>query len=225
ARLGPTRATQAGLLTPRQVRAALVLCISMCAPFGVYLARIGGLPVVAIGVLSILSGLAYTGGPFPLGYHGLGDLFVFVFFGLVAVAGTALVQAGVVPTLAWPVGSGIGALATSVLVVNNLRDCDTDVLAGKRTIAVRFGARAVRIEFALLLLVAFALLPVVARLLGSALPLVALVVLRISIRLIWRVFTHEGRALNEDLTDTARLLLVYGAALAVGISFANVRGA
>src|SRR5262249_47246218 len=154
-----------GLLTPRQVRAALLLCITSCAPFGIYLARIGGVPVIAIGVLSILSGLAYTGGPLPLGYHGLGDVFVFLFFRLVAVAGTALVQVGAVPTLAWPVGSGIGAFATSVLVVNNLRDRHTDVLAGKRTLAVRFGARVVRVEFALLLLVAFALLPVVARLL------------------------------------------------------------
>src|SRR6185436_6840868 len=103
---------------------------------------------VLVGVLSLLSGVAYTGGPYPLGYHGLGDVFVFVFFGLVAVCGTVFVQLGSIPQLAWAAAVPVGAIATAVLVVNNVRDRDTDVVAGKRTLAVRFGRNAGVLEYA-----------------------------------------------------------------------------
>src|SRR5580692_1531577 len=145
-RLGPTRAVQAGLLTARQVRAGMVVAFGLATLAGAYLVSAAGWPVVAIGVLSVASGIAYTGGPYPLGYHGLGDVFVMAFFGFVAVCGTVFVQAHEVPLLAWLAAVPVGAIATAVLVVNNLRDREQDARAGKRTLAVRFGRRAGVVE-------------------------------------------------------------------------------
>src|SRR5262249_41560510 len=139
ARLGPTRVTQAGLLTPRQVRAGMVVSFALAVAAGAYLTAVAGWVVVAIGLVSIASGVAYRGGPYPLGYNGLGDVFVFAFFGLVAVCGTALVELGNVPTVAVLASLPVGALSTCVLVVNNVRDFQTDVVSGKRTLVVRFG--------------------------------------------------------------------------------------
>ena len=147
-RLGPTRAVQAGLLTARQVRGGMLATILLAVLAGLYLARVGGWPIVVIGVLSVLSGLAYTGGPYPLGYHGLGDVFVFLFFGLVAVCATFYVQTGTVTVEALIAAVAIGALATNILVVNNYRDVETDRVAGKRTLVVRFGRQTARAQFA-----------------------------------------------------------------------------
>src|SRR5205807_8046366 len=122
---------------------------------GIYLAIVGGWPIVVTGLASIAAGWAYTGGPWPFGYHGLGDLFVFVFFGLVATAGTTYVQLHAVPKAAWIAAVPVGALATAILVVNNLRDIATDARAGKRTLAVRVGASATRAEYVFLLVLAF----------------------------------------------------------------------
>ncbi len=115
---------------------------------GLTLLRHGGWPLLVVGVVSIASGVAYTGGPFPLGYHGLGDVFVFIFFGLVAVAVTFFVQTGHVSVEAWMAGAAIGALATNILLVNNYRDAGTDAKAGKRTLVVRFGKSLARVQFA-----------------------------------------------------------------------------
>jgi len=155
-RLGPTRAAQAGLLTPRQLYAGMAVAFALATAAGGYLAWIAGWPVIAIGVASIISGIAYTGGPFPLGYNGLGDLFVMIFFGFVAVCGTAYVQVGAVPALAWWASVPIGALATGILVVNNVRDCVTDAAAGKRTLAVRLGRGGALVEYAALMIAAYA---------------------------------------------------------------------
>ena len=131
--------TQAGLVTPRQIRVATALAFGFAVACGVYLVTVGGWPILIVGVLSILSGLAYTGGPFPLGYHGLGELFVFVFFGLVAVAGTYYVQAlRLTPLVVW-LACPIGSLSTAILVANNLRDAETDRRAGKMTLVARYG--------------------------------------------------------------------------------------
>ncbi|MDH5591004.1 MAG: 1,4-dihydroxy-2-naphthoate octaprenyltransferase [Gemmatimonadota bacterium] len=138
-RVGPTRVTLA---------AALLV--------GVYLVQVGGWPIVIIGLASLACAVLYTGGPFPLAYHGLGDVFVFVFFGLVAVSGTYYVQGLAWPADAFLAGVGMGALNTAILVANNLRDIETDARAGKRTLAVRLGRRGSRIEYLLLLAVAFA---------------------------------------------------------------------
>jgi 1,4-dihydroxy-2-naphthoate octaprenyltransferase len=155
-RVGPLRVTQAGLIPPLTVRNATYLVLGLALLSGVYLVWVGGWPILAVGVASLVCAVAYTGGPFPLAYHGLGDLFVFVFFGLLAVGGTYWVQA---LDLSWDVllaGTGMGAFNTAILVVNNLRDLESDARAGKRTLAVRLGPRGTKAELLLLLLVAFA---------------------------------------------------------------------
>ncbi|MHB8417832.1 MAG: 1,4-dihydroxy-2-naphthoate polyprenyltransferase [Myxococcales bacterium] len=218
ARLGPVRAVQAGLLSAREVRIGMWLAFGLASAAGAALAWVAGWPVLAIGAASILSGIAYTGGPYPLGYHGLGDLFVLVFFGFVAVCGTAFVQVGDVPRLAVWAAVPVGALATAVLVVNNARDREQDAAAGKRTLAVRLGAAGARAEFALLL-VAAELLPVVlagVERLGGwlLLPLLTVPWAAFLIRRMWR---EQGRALNGLLARTAQLLLVHGCLLAAGL--------
>jgi 1,4-dihydroxy-2-naphthoate octaprenyltransferase len=217
-RLGPTRATQAGLLTPREVRIGMIASIALTIPIGLYLVSVAGWPILVIGVLSILSGVAYTAGPYPLGYHGLGDLFVFVFFGLVAVTGTALVTLGRVPDLAWYAAIPVGAIATAVLVVNNVRDRLTDVKAGKRTLAVRFGRRAGVVEYVALLAAAYAV-PVilVVALDRSPLVLLPLATLPIAARLARTLAVTEGRPLNACLAGTAKLLLLFGLLFAAGL--------
>lgn len=217
-RLGPTRATQAGWVTPQHMLAATALTFGLAVLVGVYLVWVGGWPIVVIGVLSIVCGLAYTGGPFPLGYNGLGDLFVFIFFGLVAVMGTYYVQAGVVSALAVWAAIPIGLLATAIIVVNNLRDVDTDRKAGKRTLAVRFGVDWVRAEYRLLLVTAY-MAPVAAWLSGQAPAgaLLAWLSLPLAVRLIRAVYTQTGKALNPVLGGTGQLELVYAGLYALGL--------
>jgi 1,4-dihydroxy-2-naphthoate polyprenyltransferase len=215
-RLGPRRVTQSGLVPPRTVRAAALGTFGLAALLGAYLAVVGGWPILVTGVLSILSGWLYTGGPWPLGYHGLGDVFVFVFFGLVATAGTAYVQMRAVPAEAWIAAVAVGALATAILVVNNLRDIATDAKAGKRTLAVRLGPAATRSEYVLLLAVAFAV-PWALVTLGRPWVLLPLAALPLAIPPLRLVLRGQGAELNAALGGTARLQLVYGALLALGL--------
>ena len=218
-RLGPTRAVQAGLLSPREVRGGMILAIALATLAGVYLTVVGGWPIIVIGVASVVSGVAYTGGPYPLGYHGLGDLFVMIFFGFVAVCGTVFVQTGAVPPLAWLASVPVGAIATAVLVVNNVRDRETDVLAHKRTLAVRFGRRVAVAEYIALLAIAYAA-PVVAVVALHRAPwaLLPLASAPLAVRLARTLATTEGRPLNACLASTAKLLLVHGALFAIGIA-------
>jgi 1,4-dihydroxy-2-naphthoate octaprenyltransferase len=219
-RVGPVRAVQAGLLSARAMRAGMVFAFAIAALFGVYLVAVGGWPIVAIGVASIASGIAYTGGPYPLGYNGLGDAFVFAFFGVAAVTGTTLVAGRAVPPLAWAASLPVGALATAVLVVNNVRDRETDVLAGKRTLVVRFGRRFGLAEYATLLAVAW-LAPVVMAGLGLASPwaLASLVTIPRGLRLFSELRRRtDGPSLNECLAGTAKLMLMHSALLALGIA-------
>ena len=218
-RLGPTRVVQSGLLSGAAVRAGTAAVFAAATAIGLYLAAVAGWPVVAIGLASIAAALAYTGGPYPLGYHGFGDLFVFVFFGPVAVCGSAFVQALRVPELAWWTALPVGALTTAILVVNNVRDIDTDAAAGKRTLAVRLGRGGSLAEYAALLAVAY-LVP--ALLVGSGrlgvwglLPLASLPLALSRAR---RVARDRGRALNASLAGTAQLLLVYCVLLAAGVA-------
>ena len=155
-RLGPTRVTTSGLLTPRQVAIGMWASFGLAALAGLYLIYLGGWPILLIGVLSILAAIAYTAGPLPLGYHGLGDLAVFIFFGLIAVAGTYFVQTRSLTWVTFVAALPMGALITGILVVNNIRDADTDRLAGKHTLAVLLGRRGARIEYLLLVLLAYA---------------------------------------------------------------------
>jgi 1,4-dihydroxy-2-naphthoate octaprenyltransferase len=217
-RLGPVRAVHAGLLGAAQVRRGMWVAFALATVCGGYLTAVAGLPVVAIGLASVASGIAYTGGPCPLGYHGLGDVFVMVFFGFVAVCGTTFVQVGSVPALALWASLPVGALATAVLVVNNLRDRETDARAGKRTLAVRLGRRGALLEYAALLVCAYlAPVAIVALGLAGAAALLPLASLPLGARLLSRVAVEEGRALNPRLGGTARLLLVHGALLSVGL--------
>jgi len=215
-RVGPPRVTQSGLVPPRTVRAAALYAFGAAFVIGIYLALVGGWPILLTGVASIAAGWAYTGGPWPFGYHGLGDLFVFVFFGLVATAGTTYVQMHAVPPSAWIAAVPVGALATAILSVNNLRDIATDARAGKRTLAVRLGASATRTEYVLLLVVSFAAPLVLATMARPwvLLPMAALPLAAIPLRLVFRA---RGAELNRALGATARLQLVYGLLLAAGL--------
>jgi 1,4-dihydroxy-2-naphthoate octaprenyltransferase len=141
ARVGPVRVVQAGLLSATAVWRATWGVMAMALAVGVYLVAVGGWPILVVGLLALFLAIGYTGGPFPLAYLGLGDVFAFLFFGPIAVAGTVWVQAGFLSVDALWAGVGVGALVTAILVVNNLRDRDTDLVAGKRTTAVRFGVR------------------------------------------------------------------------------------
>lgn len=223
-RLGPTRAVQAGLLTPQAMRRGMIVVFALATLVGVYLVSVAGWPIVAVGIASILAAIAYTGGPYPLGYHGLGDLFVLVFFGFVAVCGTVFVQGQSLPPLAWAAAVPVGALATNILVVNNLRDRETDVLAGKRTLAVRWGRRGALLEYGVLATVAY-LTPVVLWLSGWVGPTVLLpwVTAPLAVGLMRRVSADTGRALNASLVRTARLVFLFGTLFALGIA-ADVLG-
>jgi 1,4-dihydroxy-2-naphthoate octaprenyltransferase len=219
ARLGPTRVTQSGLISPREVGRALFVTFGAAVVVGLYLVAVGGVPILLVGLASIASGVLYTGGPFPLGYHGLGDLFAFVFFGVVAVAGTYYVQALAISRVALAASIPVGLLVTAILVVNNVRDVDTDRLAGKRTLAVRLGRRATRAEYALCLVVAYALTPL-PWLLGGARPLFFLPWLTapLAYRLYRVVATREdGPALNGALKGTGRLGLLFSVLFALSL--------
>jgi len=183
---------------------------------GLYLAAVGGWPIVAIGLAAVASGIAYTGGPWPLGYHGLGDVFVFVFFGVVAVVGTFYLQSGNVTGAALIASLPVAMLVTAILVVNNLRDIDTDRQAGKRTVAVRFGREATQLQYSILVLGAY--LVAAALWIGGAnsawamLPWLTLPLGTSLVREVWR--GEGGAALNRTLRRTAGLHLVFGILLA-----------
>ncbi len=217
-RLGPLRVVQAGLLSPRAVRAGMVVVFALAMLIGVYLIAAGGWVVLAIGIASVLAALAYTGGPYPLGYHGFGDLLVMLFFGFVAVAGTALVQVDRVPALAWLAAVPVGSLITAILVVNNLRDIQTDARAGKRTLAVRLGERGAVLEYLALVAAAYVvpLLLYVTQQAGPAI-LLPFVTLPTAVRLVRTVSSTRGRALNPLLGRTAMLVMFHGVTFATGI--------
>ena len=217
-RLGPPRVTQSGLIPPERVRLGMFVSFGAALAIGVYLLFVGGWPILVIGVLSIVAGVAYTGGPWPLGYHGLGDLMVFVFFGLVAVVGTYYLQAETVSATAFLVAVPVGLLVTAILVVNNLRDIETDRRAGKRTLAVRLGEQATRVQYVLLVLVPYACVP--ALLLVDASIWIGLAWLTLPIALMLSrgvLLGATGTGLNAVLKRTAQLDFVFGALLALGL--------
>ncbi len=217
-RLGPVRVTQAGLVSPQTMKTAFIVVFSLAFAAGMYLVWRGGFPILLIGVLSILLGILYTGGPYPLGYNGLGDIFVLIFFGPVAVGGTYYLQALQITPPVLLAGLAPGLLSTALLTVNNLRDVETDRKAGKRTLAVRFGITFARMEYLLSLLIA-CLLP-----LGLALykrdnyySIATLLVLMLAYPTIKLVFRESGSpVLNKALGDTGRLLLIYSILFSLG---------
>lgn len=219
-RTGGLRVTQAGLLAPDQVRRGMWIVFALALAIGAYLVAVGGWPILLIGVVSIGAGLAYTAGPVPIGYIGLGDLFSFVFFGPVAVAGTYYLQTGTVRPHAVLAGIGVGAVVTAILVVNNLRDLATDARAGKRTLAVRIGPAATRAEYVLLLSLGAAV-PFGGWLAGIWAPgrMLALIALTTAIPSLRTVFRfRDPRELNVALAGTARMVGAYGLLFAVGLA-------
>jgi 1,4-dihydroxy-2-naphthoate octaprenyltransferase len=222
-RLGPVRVTQSGLLSTHQVKRGIIVSFGLATIAGLYLAWVGGWPIVAIGLASIVAGLAYTGGPWPFGYHALGDLFVFVFFGVVAVTGTAYLQSGEWTARALLASLPIGFLVTNILVINNLRDLPTDRASGKNTLAVAIGDRATRLQYALLSLAAFAV--PLAQGLGAMgarwllLPLLAVPPAWLLVRQV--LGGTSGRELNPLLGASGRLLLMFGVLYAAGVLLAR----
>ena len=232
-REGFTRVTQSGLIAPEQVKIATYATFALAILLGTYLVYVGGVPILVLGLASVASGLAYAGGPYPLGSHGLGDLFVFCFFGVFAVVGTFYVQAAVViaaPFPLWiPPGTvtttailaslPIATLSTAILVVNNVRDLDTDREAGKRSLAVIVGLRASRGEFVALIALAYAV-PVWFWLVADF-PLAVFlpfVTIPYAVSVTRTVLTdRSGAALNPALARTAKLLAAFSGLFAIGI--------
>jgi 1,4-dihydroxy-2-naphthoate octaprenyltransferase len=219
-RLGPVRVTASGLAAPSRVLRATWAAFGVAALAGIYLGAEVGLEIIAVGVVSIAAGVLYTGGPRPYGYEGLGEVFVFVFFGLVAVTGTYYVQAGEVTGDALAAAIPVGLTVTAILVVNNVRDIDTDRAARKLTLAVFLGRRLARYQF--LLTVAAAYLAAAALVLtGAFSPWVLLSWLSIpaAIGPVRAVLTRvEGPPLNAALRDTARLHFIFALLLAIGLT-------
>ncbi len=219
-RLGPPRATQLGLLTQRQVTIGILVSFVVATVVGLYLVVLGGWPIIAIGLASMVAAVTYTGGPWPFGYRGLGEVFVFIFFGVVAVAGTYYVQAEM---LSWHViGASVpvALTVTAILVVNNVRDIDTDRLAGKYTLAVYLGRRLARTEFVLVVAGAY-LAAAGLWLLGDFSGWVLLSWLSVPVAIAPGgvvLARTDGPALNGALRSTARLHFVFGILLALGVS-------
>ena len=232
-REGFTRVVASGLIEPAEVKRAMWLTFAAAILVGTYLVAVGGVPILVIGLASVAAGIAYTGGPYPLGYHGLGDLFVFVFFGVIAVTGTYYVQAAALVGEAFPLWTPdgtvtlaavvaslpIAALSTNILVVNNVRDLEEDAATGKRTLAVRFGYGFSRAQYVALLALAY-LAPFWFLARGDGLAvLLPLVTLPLAAAVARTVLTEtSGDALNPALESTGKLLAAYAVAFAVGLA-------
>lgn len=218
ARIGPTRAVAAGLISPRAMWAGVAVVFGLAAAGGIYLAAIAGWPVLIIGVAALAAALAYTGGPCPYGYLGLGEAAVFVFFGLAATVGSRFVHDATAPAAAWFLAVPLGLMVTAILVANNVRDVDTDRAAGKRTLAVILGRQGGRRLYAGLVAAAFATLALEAGL--GAVPrlcLLGLLTAPLAVPVVAAVLRETGGApLIRALRATARLHALMGALVALG---------
>ncbi len=222
-RLGPTRAVQAGLLTAAQVKRGLYLVVGLALLVGAYLTHLAGWPIVVIGLSGIVAAIAYTGGPYPLGYHGWGDLFVFLFFGIIAVTGTHFVHTGEVSMLSVLCAVPVGALSTNILVVNNVRDRHTDALARKRTLAVRLGRSATLGQYMAQLGLSYAMtIYVSVAWFHSPWPALPLASLPLAFKTARGLIREEGRALNAVLVESARLVFIFAALFATGLFLATL---
>jgi 1,4-dihydroxy-2-naphthoate octaprenyltransferase len=222
-RIGPTRAVAAGLISPRQMRMGIAVAFGGAALAGIYLITLGGWPILAIGVTSIVAALGYTNGPVPYGYRGLGEVFVFVFFGLVATVGTRYVYDRSAPAEAWILAVPMGLLASAILVANNYRDIDTDAASGKRTLAVVLGRHRTAVVYAAM--VGGAFLVIVAASVVGWLPGTLTMVLLAAplaaplVRTLWQ--ERSGPPLIGVLVGTARLQLVVALLVAVALLLAR----
>jgi 1,4-dihydroxy-2-naphthoate octaprenyltransferase len=222
-RLGPVRVTAGGLMPPRRVLVGTWVAFGLAVAAGSYLAAVAGWELLVVGVVSIAAGVLYTGGPRPYGYEGLGELFVFVFFGLVAVGGSYFVQSEDLRWEAVALGVPVGLLASAILVVNNVRDVETDRRAGKRTLAVRLGRERAVGVFSVMLALSYAALPAIT--VASDLePWILLPLVSLPLALpLWPTLSarRDGPSLNKLLADTGRLLAVFSLLLAAGLLLAS----
>ncbi len=221
-RLGPVRVTSSGLVAPQRVLTATWVAFGIAVACGIYLATVAGLVILLIGAISIAAGILYTGGPRPYGYAGLGEVFVFLFFGLVAVNGSYYVQVEQLDALPLGLSISVGFLATAILVVNNVRDIDTDRRAGKTTLAVRMGRHNAVVLYRLLVLGAYVVLPI--SLVGadvSLLPLIAFASLPLAVPPLRAMSNRSGAALNGALAGTAALLGAFCLLVAAGLLLAS----
>lgn len=217
-RVGPTRVLAAGLVSVGEMKTAIAFVFGLTFLLGLYLVYLGGWIILLIGILSILAGIAYTAGPFPLAYNGLGDIFVFVFFGLVGTVGTYYVQALEINTLAVLTAIPVGALITNILIVNNYRDIETDRANGKNTLAVLFGRRFSRIQYLLFLVTSY-LVPFLVYIYfkESLFVFLPLLSLPLGIKLVKMIYTYDGTELNKTLELTAKLSGIYGILFSAGL--------
>ena len=218
-RLGPVRVTAGGLVPPRQVLVATYVAFGLAVLVGIYLIAVAGWQLLLVGAASILAGVLYTGGPRPYGYEGLGELFVFLFFGIVAVAGSFFVQVKHLDWEAFALAVPVGLLAASILVVNNLRDIETDRRAGKRTLAVRLGRSRTRSLFAAMVYISYLLAPVTwlfgpltawVMLPWLTLPIAAGIARQVRNRM-------DGASLNQALAQAGMLQLAFCTLLSAGL--------
>ena len=218
-RIGFERATSAGLVKAKTMRNATIITLLIAFLAGLYLVWIGGWVIFLIGILSLLFGVLYTGGPYPLGYNGLGDIFVFIFFGIIAVMGTYYVNALEWSQVSFIASLPIGALCVNILVVNNLRDVEQDAISGKRTLGVLLGEKALKWEYFLMLLIAV-IVPLWMFVFNSYSLIILLPLLSIpaAVLLLNQVVNHtEKRSLNSTLERTAQYMTLYGVLFAIGI--------
>ncbi len=221
-RTGPLRALPSGLLTPRQVATGAAVCYSLALLIGLHLVQIGGWRILAIGLISITTGILYTGGPWPLGYHGWGDLLTFIFFGMVAVSGTYYLHAGSFSLFPLLPAIPVGFLVTAILVANNIRDIKTDKRAGKYTLAVMLGENAARTQYAAILLAAFVVPLLMWMTVGTRFAMLSWLAFPLAIKLIAMAWAGgPTRYWEKVLGLTVLLHLVFGMLLAGSLILAR----
>lgn len=218
-RVGPERALATGLISVNEMKAGIIITFVVTFLLGLYLVYLGGWFILIIGLLSIAAGIAYTAGPFPLAYNGLGDIFVFIFFGLVGTVGTYYVQTLELNAISFWAAIPVGALITNILVINNYRDIEEDRSNGKNTLAVIFGERFARYQYVLFTIISYSILLVVYFTYKESIVIfLPLLSLPIALKLIKMIYTLKGKELNRTLALTAKLSAIYGILFALGIS-------
>ncbi len=217
-RTGPLRVLAAGLISVKEMKTAIAATFGLAFLLGLYLVYLGGWPILLIGVLSLVAGYSYTAGPFPLAYNGLGDVFVFLFFGFVGTVGTYYVQAQEITELVLWASVPVGALITNILVVNNYRDRFEDKNVGKNTLAVKFGGTFARLQYLIFMILSYGVLFVVYfTYKNSVFVFLPILSIPLSIKLVKMIYTLEGERLNKTLELTAKLSFLYGILFAIGI--------
>lgn len=217
-RKGPIRVMASGLIKTNEIKFAIILCFGLTFIIGLYLVYVTDWKIFVVGILSIIAGLAYTAGPFPLAYNGLGDLFVFLFFGLVGTMGTYYLHSMEISVLSFLVSIPVGALITNILIVNNFRDIEEDKKVDKKTLAVIFGKKFSQFEYIILLFISF-LIPIVLFLFYnfSFLILLPLITIPFAVRSVKMMFTNTGSELNITLEQTAKYSALFGLLISAGL--------